>query len=966
MKKLLAALLAVLLLLPVTTVFAEGETLSPAQEALIAYAEAMLARGNRVQYDDTLMVNSNSGELYRWQKHVRRPEDYTAQDPGYTICGVFAQDIYYFALDYDIGNHKTETLIKVNDKTCVFHYEITGSETDAEKAAIQKQFFETLRPCDLIIHRLKDETNGHAMFHVGDGTIIHSTSSLAKPSYDYAGRAERYEKSGSIAIGSIKRYFEPDYRRYVFGGTVGRLTVLRPLNAWNGEVPEQSRNRVANLRGVMVEKLCSKTVGQTVEPGEELTYTIRIRNDNAQAVTLAVKDFVPAHTTFLSGCDAVNGTELSWTAAVPAGETVDISYTVRVDADAVRIVSDRATVGGVTCKCPDVWIGKHLTDAEKEKLTQAAAAASSAEQVYETALGMKLPAPQELFSSLFAPVKGDAKSFRLSDLSPYYPAVAPTMYGGRAVVPGTLFGSIRTHGPYLNQLEVGDLVYCTDSPDASDCVTMLIAGQDAVLTSDGALLTGDDAQKALWRAISYQRFVVLRPAALADQTVAAPAEQKAAFPDAAEIDLLNTEAVEVLSRLRVLAGFPDGSFRPAETLTRAQAAKILCCVLLGEKGADALRSGGAAFSDVPASHWANKYVEYCAANRIVAGVGGGKYDPDGLLTGHAFGKMLLAALGQDTSGFVGTGWDAKVEAQLAAKHLDRGVRVTGGKLDRQSACRLALNALFCGEENDPASTLAYKVFGVRRELTGSALSDYRRPVVSYASEARNAYWPGSELDLTASPSFIHENGPITGDAFVRALGVTDLSYGQIAVYRGGVQGNLGNKSVKDVWHLGNENVYYLSDNGIRLEVYYDALRNTCTVLHIPTFCRKITAVTEPVLAADGSVQTPGSVTFEELSPFASDAFKASDVGSYGLVWGRAKKTWSSCVEAFDVSRGTVVAGTLTAYDGKSVTVDGKTYSYPHEKLVARSAEAFCKDGGKSGDTVNLLRDDVGLCYAVWN
>ena len=111
----------------------------------------------------------------------------------------------------------------------------------------------------------------------------------------------------------------------------------------------------------------------------------------------------------------------------------------------------------------------------------------------------------------------------------------------------------------------------------------------------------------------------------------------AAFTDAEIIDMRDTEAVEILSSLKVVSGFPDGSFKPEDTLTRAQAAKILCCCALGVEAADALAGGGSTFSDVPAAHWANKFVEYCASKNIVASVGSGKFDPDGKLSAPAFG-----------------------------------------------------------------------------------------------------------------------------------------------------------------------------------------------------------------------------------------------------------------------------------------------------------------------------------------
>ena len=125
------------------------------------------------------------------------------------------------------------------------------------------------------------------------------------------------------------------------------------------------------------------------------------------------------------------------------------------------------------------------------------------------------------------------------------------------------------------------------------------------------------------------------------------------FADAKDID--NKEAVEVMNAIGVLIGDENGKFNPDANLTRAQAAKIVCVMLLGQTAADGLNLK-ANFSDV--SGWAESYIAYCASQGIVAGVGNGKFDPDGQLTGYQFAKMLLVALGYkaDLEGMTGADW----------------------------------------------------------------------------------------------------------------------------------------------------------------------------------------------------------------------------------------------------------------------------------------------------------------------
>lgn len=168
------------------------------------------------------------------------------------------------------------------------------------------------------------------------------------------------------------------------------------------------------------------------------------------------------------------------------------------------------------------------------------------------------------------------------------------------------------------------------------------------------------------------------------------------FKDADKISYV--EAVEVMQTVGVIDGFEDGSFKPAEGLTRAQAAKIISNMILGPATADAMKATAAPFKDVPASHWAAGYIAYCASEGIINGVGDGKFNPNGALTGFAFMKMLLGALGYDAEveGYVGANWAVNVAKRAIQLGLDDGLvsGLNGAKpATREEACLYALNTL---------------------------------------------------------------------------------------------------------------------------------------------------------------------------------------------------------------------------------------------------------------------------------
>lgn len=133
----------------------------------------------------------------------------------------------------------------------------------------------------------------------------------------------------------------------------------------------------------------------------------------------------------------------------------------------------------------------------------------------------------------------------------------------------------------------------------------------------------------------------------------------AAFTDQADVDY--AEAVDVLSSIKVLEGFEDGSFKPDEILTREQAAKIIAYAMLGKTAADALATQTAPFSDVAATRWSAGYITFCANQGIINGYGDGRFGPADTLTGFQFAKMLLTAIGYGKNDeFVGSNWTIEV------------------------------------------------------------------------------------------------------------------------------------------------------------------------------------------------------------------------------------------------------------------------------------------------------------------
>ena len=168
------------------------------------------------------------------------------------------------------------------------------------------------------------------------------------------------------------------------------------------------------------------------------------------------------------------------------------------------------------------------------------------------------------------------------------------------------------------------------------------------------------------------------------------------FTDSTKIQY--AEAVDVMSAVKVIDGYADGSFNPSATLTRGAAAKIICNLILGPTTASALVTDAAPYSDVPVNHTFAGYIAYCQKTGIISGYADGTFKPANTLTGYAFMKMLLGALGYkaEQEGYTGANWSI----QVAKRAMNIGLKddlvgdFNGVKaVTREEACLYAFNTL---------------------------------------------------------------------------------------------------------------------------------------------------------------------------------------------------------------------------------------------------------------------------------
>ena len=112
----------------------------------------------------------------------------------------------------------------------------------------------------------------------------------------------------------------------------------------------------------------------------------------------------------------------------------------------------------------------------------------------------------------------------------------------------------------------------------------------------------------------------------------------AAYPDIAGEPCEG--AVNVLSALGVIDGYEDGTYRPDETITRAELTKIVITALGVADYASATTSS---YTDMANAQWAVPFVEYATNLNLVNGYGDGRFGPSDPITYEQAATLIVRA-----------------------------------------------------------------------------------------------------------------------------------------------------------------------------------------------------------------------------------------------------------------------------------------------------------------------------------
>ena len=435
-------------------------------------------------------------------------------------------------------------------------------------------------------------------------------------------------------------------------------------------------------------------------------------------------------------------------------------------------------------------------------------------------------------------------------------------------------------------------------------------------------------------------------------TISAGAED---FTDNSKINY--KEAVDVMSAVKVIDGYADGSFNPQGTLTRGAAAKIICNLILGPTTASALSADTAPYKDVPVNHTFAGYIAYCQQQGIISGYADGTFRPAATLTNYAFMKMLLGALGYDAQieGYVGDNWSIAVAKRALNIGLDDGLVeefVGTEAATREEACLYALNTMTADMVQYDSRT-SVTVGGAEVVIAGS-----KAEVVKNTSKTDgNVFAEDNEMQF-AEKYFTNLSVTKGSDDFARPSNVWKLKAEKIGTYadEADVTYTAGVKS-KDIYKdldlgstidkkdvsvynngveaasiaikKGSEDKIADADNGVLTEVFYNDDDDTVIVTSVQTYVGTINKSVAAKGDKDAYVEiapesapagVSGILKFETVEEFEDDAY---------VLYTYSEDT----EEVKSVAVAEEVSGTVTkaensdtnVADKKALTIDGERY-----------------------------------------
>ena len=488
----------------------------------------------------------------------------------------------------------------------------------------------------------------------------------------------------------------------------------------------------------------------------------------------------------------------------------------------------------------------------------------------------------------------------------------------------------------------------------------------------------------------------------------------AAFSDQDKIE--NTEAVNMCSALNIIGGYEDGSFHPERNIKRSEITKMICVALNGGKEPNVSTNVVPTFNDVrgTSAEWAEGYIESCVAQGIVSGVGGGRFAPDGNVTGTQLAKMLLVSLGynSDNEGFTGNAWETNVNVRAAQKGLYAGLESldTSSAVTRDQAAQMVWNAMNAYEVEYKTTIVTDENGQLVTQITVQDKVDsfFGRITLmedKYEAQILTGTFNGNyDTGDTAKEGYID----VAGNDFLYDFALSNIGEEVNVLWKDnrteGTQGQLEEKdTVYGVYLTGGTTVYYTTKDAIQDvdqannkikfgDVKYDYVENSGSI--VTNYGQNVVNLTDNNLNAldvqsgdaikfvcndDGDIVSAYvtasnlyKVTSVTSSKVSLSTLGAIDIEGNDIYDGIAKDDVVVATQYYDadkndatfvIEKAETVEGTITAYTNKNgnsatptkVSIDGTEYKIEQDALQANLTD----------DSIVDLTDHVGTTVVAY-
>ncbi len=483
--------------------------------------------------------------------------------------------------------------------------------------------------------------------------------------------------------------------------------------------------------------------------------------------------------------------------------------------------------------------------------------------------------------------------------------------------------------------------------------------------------------------------------------VPASAANVSDYPDAD--DVTYTEAVDLFTALGFLQGRDTGKFDPQGLVTREEAAKIITYMLIGSSRADALTTTVSDFSDVALGRWSAPFIQYCATQGIINGMGDGTFNPTGNVTGAQFAKMLLCSIGYGVKDeYTGSNWAMKTIADatslgILSLNVDYSAGATREEVSQYGFNAYTLCNTVVWNSTNQAYQQATDIDGKSAKGTLATQQGVKNDVSEYTTNGVKYYrWTKMGAELTGGYTKEKVIGSSTDGTALSKLTdssnskyIASLDESPVYFYNGTAQSalayqtnstNIATATKVGQTYLYNGVVYKVTTpdsigasiaNVVAHSVDVTALRGVIVTLINADFDSKAETVkivqkTVDVITGDPRyVSSSDTVTIPALG-IVNEA--ASKVPGYDTLKDKDVVLWyKDNAGTYHIDLATSVTGTVNKFvSSTSVTVDNTLYKYTGLLASTALTDLYGKIESSAGlaDTTVYLDDGGYVCYTT--